>query len=91
MSNGDWNWEKANGNEYWVFDNNNNAICEVSAETDIHKNILNREIIISNAKLIAASPDLLRACNMAKIEIENGRADQTTLTVLENAINKALD
>ncbi|MFV0556975.1 MAG: hypothetical protein ACK5LM_07750 [Lactovum sp.] len=43
-----------------------------------------------DAQLIASAPDLLKACNMARIEIENGRADQTTIRVLENAINKAL-
>jgi len=46
---------------------------------------------VANAKLIAAAKDLLFACNMAKIEIENGKADQTTIEVLEKAIKKALE
>ena len=36
-----------------------------------------------------AAPELLEACNMARIEIENGRADTLTVDVLLKAIEKA--
>ncbi|WP_010416123.1 hypothetical protein [Anaerophaga thermohalophila] len=42
-----------------------------------------------DAHLIAAAPDLLRACNMGRADIIRGSVDDVTLEVLENAIKKA--
>ena len=44
----------------------------------------------ANAKLIAASPDLLKACNFVLQDIKNGQVDELTVKILENAISKAL-
>ena len=44
----------------------------------------------ANAKLIAASPDLLKACNFALQGIKNGQVDELTVKILEDAISKAM-
>jgi hypothetical protein len=44
----------------------------------------------ANAKLIIASPNLLRACNFALQGIRNGQVDELTVKILEDAISKAL-
>jgi hypothetical protein len=51
---------------------------------------IDREEQIANAKLIAASPDLLNACNFALQGIKNGQADELTVKILEDAISKAV-
>jgi len=51
---------------------------------------IDREEQLANAKLIAASPDLLKACNFALQEIKNGQVDELTVKILEDAISKAL-
>lgn len=44
----------------------------------------------ANARLIAASPELLAACEQAKVFVENvGMEDSTTYPMLVNAIAKA--
>lgn len=49
-----------------------------------------REEQMANMNLFAAALDLLNACMVAKKEIELGTADQLTLDILYDAINKAL-
>lgn len=44
----------------------------------------------ANAKLMAASPDLLNACNFALQGIRNGQVDELTVNILEDAISKAI-
>lgn len=57
-------------------------------ETD-YKTPHNEELK-ANARLMAAAPDLFKACNMARIEIAKGTADTLTVDVLEKAVLKAL-
>ena len=40
-------------------------------------------------KLANAAPELLKACNMARMDITKGTADQLTINVLEDAIKKS--
>jgi hypothetical protein len=44
----------------------------------------------ANAKLMAASPNLLFACNYALQGIKMGQVDELTVKILEDAISKAL-
>lgn len=46
-------------------------------------------LCFQKAKLIAASPDLLVACNFALQGIRNGQIDELTIRILEDAIAKA--
>jgi len=46
-------------------------------------------LCFQRAKLIAASPDLLAACNFALQGIRHGKIDELTEKVLEDAIAKA--
>lgn len=43
-----------------------------------------------HVKLIAAAPDLLRACNFALQGIKNGQVDELTIKILEDAISGAV-
>jgi hypothetical protein len=45
----------------------------------------------ANAKLIAAAPELLKACNFALQGIEKGQIDNITIKVLEDVIKKATE
>lgn len=47
------------------------------------------DISVANANLIAAAPELLKACNRAMIEIMSGTTDQLTINALLDAIKKA--
>ncbi len=43
-----------------------------------------------HVKLIAAAPELLRACNFALQGIKNGQVDESTIKILEDAISSAV-
>jgi len=83
-----WDFEKANGNEYWVFDENNYSICEVSSETDLRKNINNIDDVIFNAKLISTAPILLETLEVIyKKHIKDDILTNTYAEYIQNIIN----
>jgi len=65
---------------------NDTIICEIIDSKASEKSI---EEALANAKLIAASPDLLAACYMAKEELVFGGDWEAAKLVIERAIKQA--
>jgi len=88
---GPWKWEEG---QPYIEKEWNHLCCRIAKVTTDklhwHENrIKSGEESGANAQLIAAAPELLEACKMARIEISEGTADQLTIDVLEKAIASA--
>lgn len=83
---GKWSlFEQGDANEYCIMTDEKKWVSAFKLNGE-----QGREEQMANMNLFTASLDLLNACMVAKREIELGTADQLTLDILEDAINKAI-
>lgn len=82
--------------ESTITSTNGKRICDVKSYRDIYFNDPCEEERDANAKLIAAAPELLDACQFAVVEIKSmykrlGYSNSNVLIALEQALKKATE